>query len=74
MNVLRSSPLRPLVFASLLQVLIFCCCGVSSFFCSAVPEELRQVFMNALRSSPLSCFDVASVLQVFIFSCCAVAL
>src|ERR1700724_963542 len=67
MNALRSSPFRPLLPASALQLFIFSCWLLPLAW--LVPLADRQVFMYALRSSPLSPCVFASALQLVIFSC-----
>src|ERR1019366_5803552 len=65
MKALRSSPLRPLSVAVLLQDFILSCwvCGT--------PAALRHCDMNVLRSSPFRFLALACALQSFIFCCCA---
>src|SRR5882672_4355439 len=75
MNFLRSSPASFLSPASLLQVLIFCCCAVNFFSPAAAPlSAFTHSEMNFLRSSPASFFSSALLLHVAFFSCCGLSL
>src|SRR5262249_4795144 len=72
MNFLRSSPLRPLLLASALQVFIFSRCAACLLVAAAL-SPLRQLDMKLLRSSPLRPLLLASALQSFMRCCCRVA-
>src|SRR6187402_1024352 len=68
MKVLRSSPLRLLADASLLQEVIFCCWVCLA---GAGASPFRQLLMKVLRSSPF--LPVACVLHVDMRCCCGVS-